>query len=266
MVQQGASWIGERLQQRRVTAPDDTKWTVGRRWLLQRPRYFGFRFGRSKRPPPVEPAASNTRVTRVPAPTKPPTPPPVRYTTARRSRRTGPTGWDLGAIFRGRSSSRSGSGGFGGFGGGRSSGGGSRGSSRGGGSRSGSSGGGKRGGGGAAAGGAIAALVQILKYVFIAILVIAAILFLVFVGIPAFVFVAHYAAFWIVVAVTIVYRALTGRPWIVEMEEIDGYRVRSWRVRGWAESKRAIDAVAAAIRHGQDPDPADAELVEIVNA
>ena len=96
--------------------------------------------------------------------------------------------------------------------------------------------------------------------------VIAAILFLVFVAIPTFVFLAHYVAFWVIVGLTILYNRLTGRAWIVEMEEANGYRVRSWRVRGWRDSRRVIDEVAEAVRMGTPPDPVGAEHVTIVNA
>lgn len=105
-----------------------------------------------------------------------------------------------------------------------------------------------------------------LKFLLLAVAVIAVVLFVVFVGIPGVVFLAHYLAFWIVVGLTIAYRTLTGRPWIVEVEEADGYRVRSWRVRGWQESRRVIDEIAEAIRSGQEPSPTDAEEVEIENA
>jgi hypothetical protein len=98
------------------------------------------------------------------------------------------------------------------------------------------------------------------------ILVIAAVLFMIFVGIPGLVFLTHYLAFWIVIGATILYRMLTGRPWIVEMEEADGYRVRSWRVVGWRESKHVLDEVADAIRRGVDPNPEGAEPVEVENA
>ncbi len=107
---------------------------------------------------------------------------------------------------------------------------------------------------------------QILKYILIAILVIAAILFMIFVGIPGLVFLLQYLAFWVVVGVTMLYRLLTGRPWIVEMEEADGYRVRSWRIVGWKDSKRVIDEVAEAIRRGEEPVPSGADPVVIDNA
>lgn len=262
------------MQKRRVTSPDGTKWIVGRRWLLHRPRYFGFRFGVDKREPAHE-APLRLTAERKPAPTKPPTPPVVRYSTKdkkRRKRRRSYGGGSSGGrsgggwwIFSGRGSSGGRS-----FGGGsRSSGGGSRGSS--GGGRRGSSGGGKRGGGGgggaSAAGGILTLLVKALKYIAIVLAVIAAALFVVFVLIPALVFLVQYLAFWVVIGVTIAYRAMSGRPWIIEMEEADGYRVRSWRVAGWAESKAAIDDIAEAIRAGEEPAPAaPAEPVEIVNA
>lgn len=259
------------MQKRRVTSPDGTKWIVGRRWLLHRPRYFGFRFGVDKSEPDYEPPVKPV-VERKPAPTRSPTPPVVLYQSAskkppkRQKPRVGSGGGSGGGFRGGWGGSWGGFGGGGGSGSGRSSGGGSRGSS--GGGKRGSSGGGKRGGGGGggAIGALLAALLQILKWVAIVAAVIAVALFVVFVLIPALVFLVHYLAFWIVVAASTLYRALSGRPWIVEMEEADGYRVHSWRVAGWSESKTVIDEIAAAVRAGEDPVPAGAEAVEIVNA
>ncbi len=254
------------MQKRRVTSPDGTKWIVGRRWLLYRPRYFGFRFGVDKSEPDYEPP-TKPAVERKPAPTRPPTPPVVRYKSRSKKppkRRRGGSG---GGLRGGWGGSWGGFGGGGGSGGGRSSGGGSRGSS--GGGKRGSSGGGRRGGGGGgggAIGALLAALLKILKWVAIVLAVIAVALFVVFVLIPALVFLVQYLAFWIAVGVTMLYRALSGRPWIVEMEEADGYRVHSWRIAGWSESKHAIDEIAAAVRAGEDPAPPGAEAVEIVNA
>ncbi len=254
------------MHKRRVAAPDGVKWIVGRRWLLDRPRYIGFRFGRPKEEPPFEAAEAASPaprlVERKPAPTQQPTPPPVRY------RNRTPSGVGFPRVVYGGSGSRSrtrGSGGLGGLL--RSSGGGSRSRSSGGGGRSRSSGGGRRGGGGGAgaAGGILAALVQFLKYVLVAAAIVVAALIVVFVLLPSLLFLAHYAAFWLIVGGTIVYRAMTGRPWIVEMEEADGFRVRAWRVVGWRQSKRVIDQVADALLRGVEPVADGAEDVEIVN-
>ena len=256
------------MQKRRVTAPDGTKWIVGRRWLLHRPSYFGFRFGVDKREPTFEAPAGPLGVERKPGPTKAPTPPVVRYKSQdkkprkRRRGSSGGGGWIFTGGGRGSGGRSSGGGLFSG-----SSGGGSRGSS--GGGRRGSSGGGKRGGGGGAggaAGAALTALAQFLKYIAIIAVVIAAALFIVFVGIPVLVFLIQYLAFWVVVGVSLLYRVLSGRPWIVEMEEADGYRVRSWRVVGWEVSKAAIADIAEDIRNGREPQAEGAEPVEILNA
>jgi len=257
------------VHKRRVTAPDGTRWIVGRRWLLHRPRYFGFRFGVDRAETDFEPAARRIEVERKPAPTRPPTPPVVRYMSKnkrpRKRKRSsggfGSGGWGGGWSFpfpSGRS---------GGGGGGRSSGGGSRGSS--GGGRRGSSGGGKRsgeGGGGGAIGAILSALLTALKYIAIVLAVVAVALFVVFVLVPSLVFLVQYLAFWLVVGASILYRALSGRPWIIEMEEADGYRVRSWRAVGWGESKSAIDQIAEAVRAGREPNPSGAEPVDILNA
>ncbi|MDJ0962337.1 MAG: hypothetical protein QNJ88_16945, partial [Acidimicrobiia bacterium] len=86
------------MQQRRVEAPDTTKWIVGRRWLLHRPRYFGFRFGVAKHQPVFERPLHPQKVHRKPAPTQRPTPPPVRYTTKdRRKGRRRSGGWYIGS-------------------------------------------------------------------------------------------------------------------------------------------------------------------------
>jgi hypothetical protein len=261
------------VQKRLVTSPDGTKWIVGRRWLLHRPRYFGFRFGVDKSEPDYEPPLKPA-VERKPAPTRLPTPPVVRYQSRskeppKRRQRRGSSGGggSSGGWSGGWGGSWGGFGGGGGSGGGRSSGGGSRGSS--GGGKRGSSGGGKRGGGGGgggAIGALLTALLNVLKWVAIVAAVIAVALFVVFVLIPALVFLMHYLAFWILVAVSMLYRALSGRPWIVEMEEADGYRVQSWRVAGWRQSKVVIDEIAAAVRAGVEPEPSGAAPVEIVNA
>ncbi len=95
--------------------------------------------------------------------------------------------------------------------------------------------------------------------------IIAVTLFVVYVLIPSVLFLIHYVVFWIVIGATVAYRAATKRPWIVEMEEADGFRVRAWRIVGWQASKRVIDQVADAIRRGEDPVPEGAEPVEIVN-
>lgn len=251
------------MQKRRVTTPDGRKWIVGRRWLLGRPRYFGFRFGVDKTEKGFEPplkADEIVRVRRRPDPTQEPTPPPVVYSdrTPRSSTTWIPT------------RTRSGGGGgwfnWGGSGGSGSSGGGSRGGSSGGGSRGGSKGGGKRGGGGGAIGGLLAALAKALKWILIAALIVAITLFVIFVLVPGLIFLLHYVAFYVVVGVTILIRVLTGRPWIVEVEEFNGYHLEAWRVKGWDASKTAIDEIAESLRRGETPNPTAAEPANIINA
>jgi hypothetical protein len=102
--------------------------------------------------------------------------------------------------------------------------------------------------------------------VLIVIAVILAALFVVFVLIPSLIFLVHYLAFWLVVLATIAYRTLSGRPWIIEMEEADGFRVRAWRAEGWRASGRIVHELANAVRHGATLVPEGAEEVEIVNA
>ena len=105
-----------------------------------------------------------------------------------------------------------------------------------------------------------------MKYILIVVVVILVALFVIFVLAPALVFLLQYLIFYVVIGGTILVRALTGRPWIVELEEAEGYRVRAWRVKGWRESKRVIDELADAVRRGVAPEPGGAESVEIINA
>ncbi len=48
------------------------------------------------------------------------------------------------------------------------------------------------------------------------------------------------------------------------MEEAEGFRLRAWRVVGWKQSQRVIDEIAESIRHGDVPNPTNAEEVEVV--
>jgi hypothetical protein len=263
-----------------VTAPDGSRWIVGRHWLARRPRYRGFRFGVDPYQPSYEPpAVRNTDKTPIRKPragrAAPPAPNPYRDNpeSAARERRTrrrvyGGGDWIWwGGGRTGGSRSSAGRSTGGGLGSVFSSGGGSRGS-RGGGSRSRSSGGGGRKGGGGAGGGLaglLALLVKVLKWLLIAAIVIAVALFVVFVGLPALLFLVEHLVFWIVVGATALYNGLSGRPWIIKATR-EGYETanHAYRVRGWRRSTEAVGAIAEAIRHGETPALETGEEVELI--
>jgi hypothetical protein len=273
------------VHDRYITAPDGMEWIVGRRFLFGPPRYIGFRFGRPKV------AFEPPRVRRVPPTARPPQSPPA--TVRRREPRPGAddASTDAGAARRRRSRNRhssgtifvplpsgrgwghwsgGGSGGSGGGSGGSGgsaprSGGGS--SSRGGGGSSSRGGGGSssRGGGGAAAGGLVGLggfLVKFLQIALIVIAIAAATVFTIFVLIPALIF----ACWALLVGIAIAWHTVTDRPWIVEAREHrDAPDVLAWAVVGWAQSRRVIDEVADAIASGVPPNPAGATRVDIAD-
>lgn len=263
------------IRKRYVTGPDGTKWIVGRHWLARRPRYRGFRFGVDPYAPDYEPPAeahSNRTPIRKPhaGPLQPPAPNPYRDNPDLSTSKPRDGGW---WIFSGRpwggswggGSSSGGSSGGGWTGG--SSGGGFRGASGGGGRSRGGGGRGKSGGGGAGAGaaGLLGLLLKALKFIAIALAVIAAILFLVFVGLPALLFLAQYLLFWVLVIGTFAYNAITGRPWIVTAGR-PGYERAdyAYRIHGWTDSKTAINEIAEALRRGDHPSIANGEPVELL--
>ncbi len=268
------------IRKRFVTDPDGARWIVGRHWLARRPRYRGFRFGRDPYEPSYEPPAPR-RTARPPirkprsGKLQPPAPNPYRDNPDLSDRPRGRGGgWWIfsgrpwgggGSVRTGGSSSGSAGGGFLGR---SSSGGGFRFGGSGGGSRSRGGGGrGKSGGGGAGAGiaGVLGALVKVLKFILIALAVIAALLFLIFVGLPALAFFAQYLLFWILVAGTIGYNAVTGRPWIVTVHR-PGYEQadHAFRVKGWRRSREVINDIAEALRSGDSPHVALGDEVELV--
>ncbi len=268
--------MGPRFRKRHVEAPDGTRWVVDRHWLARRPRYVGYRFRVKRREqqwePPLLSADAVPEIHRQ-------SPGPYRDNPelARRDRSRRSGGWwvlpDFGSGRRRAGGRSSGGGGlFGGWGGGGrgggSSGGGSRGSS-GGGRRSGSSGGGSRGKGEAAgaAGGLLALLVQILKWVLIVAAVIAVALFTVFVLLPSLLFLAQYLLFWVLVAGWIAYNSLTGRPWVVKVTQ-HGYEEpeHAFRIKGWRNSQALIDDLADDLRRGEPPVPSEVAVeVELVD-
>lgn len=269
------------------------EWVVGRKLLFGPPRYIGFRFGHPK--VGFEPS----RIRRVPATAAAPLSPSaqVKRTSApswpeddasdpaRRARyqRAGGTFWVPVSTARSRSRAASGwtspglgwapsgggshsggslfSGGGGSFGS-SSSASGSHGSSSSG-SHSGSRSGGKKGGG--AVGGIAglgAVLLKFLQVLLIALAIIAAALFTIFVLIPALIF-----AFWaVLVGLAILWHAAVRRAWIVEARQHrDAPLVMAWTVLGWRESRRVIDEVADAVADGRDPQPARATRVTVVD-
>lgn len=262
------------MHQRKVEDPDGRRWVVERRWLIEPPRYLGFRFGQDEEPferarpgKNVEGAPDNKaeHYIRNRPTTKERTRGPIVYKN-RRSRRGGGSFVWVGSGSGRSSSSGGGSSRGGGFSSGASSsgGGGSRFSSAGG-SRSGGSSGGKRGGGGGgaagAAGGLLAALVKVIKVILIVAAVIAATVFMIFVGWPAIAFAAEYLLFGLLALGLVIFRVVSGRGWMVDAEQVDGYRVVAWRIDGWKRSGRAVDEIADSIRAGKEPDIEDAERV-----
>jgi hypothetical protein len=256
---------------RYITAPDGMEWIVGRRFLFGPPRYIGFRFGRPKV------AFEPPRVRRVPPTARPPQSPTA--TVRRREPRPGAddASTDAGAARRRWSRYRHSSGtifvplpsgrGWGHWSGGGSggSGGGSAPRSGGGSSSRGRGGSSSRGGGGAAAGGLVGLggfLVKFLQIALIVIAIAAATVFTIFVLIPALIF----ACWALLVGIAIAWHTVTDRPWIVEAREHrDAPDVLAWAVVGWAQSRRVIDEVAGAIASGVPPNPAGATRVDIAD-
>lgn len=258
------------MHQRKVEDPDGRRWVVERRWLIEPPRYLGFRFGKDEEPferarPSEEDDSKPGHYIRNRPTTKERTRGPIVYRKRRSRRGDGTFVWvgsgggrssrSGGGYSRGGASSRGGS---------SSGGGGSRFSSAGG-SRSGGSSGGKRGGGGGgaagAAGGLLAALAKAIKVILIVAAVIAATLFMIFVGWPAVAFAAEYLVFGLLALAVVMFRVVSGRGWIVDAEQVDGYRVVAWRVDKWKRSGAAVDEIADSIRAGKEPDLPDAERV-----
>ncbi len=279
-----------------MTDPDGVEWIVGRRWLVRMPRWRGFRFGIERKEPRFEPPA----VRRTPVSERerevgarireahddPGSPEPVlrrsdappgraqRVDHSRGRRRRpvyidpypGPR-WIPIPTGGGRRGSGGGSGGGGSGGVGR---GGSGGISRGGsgGSSRGGSGGSSRDGGGIAkaAGGAGAALIGVLKYIGIVLLVMIAAAIVIFVLLPLAVLILELLLFLLVTGATLAWRAMTGRPWIVEARQNrPAPIVHAWRVTGFRASHRVIDEIAEDLRHGRELDPGMSEAVLIVD-
>lgn len=280
------------MHARYVEDPDGIRWIVARRWLLRLPRWRGFRFGVDHREPFWERALPSTRSPRRAADDD------RRAVTRERVRAAARDGDRPNPVLthpRPRRHQRSrrgavyidplpggwwGGGSTGGRGGGRSSGGGGTGSiSRGGSGSIGRGGSGSitrsgsgsrsRGGGGgeglAAGAGALGALGAVLKYALIVVAVIAAAAVVVFVLLPLAVFLVELLLFLLLTGLAVAWRAATGRAWVVEAREARAApNVRAWRVEGFRTSRRVIDDVAEALRRGDDPAPAGAEPVTVV--
>ncbi len=279
-----------------MTTPDDQRWVVRRRFLFKLPSWRGFRFGAPKREEYFEPARPLRHDTRggprrevgAAADAAHLDPrrdePVIRQDRPRRARYIDPyptsvwipgggtwsggsggsaAGGAVGSIARaGAVASVARAGGSGSIArgvGGAASGGGGGGKV--------SFGRGKGGGGGAAAagGGAVAALGAILKYALIVVAVILAAAFLVFVGFPALIWVGQLLLFAATLGVVVAFRALTGRPWIVEaVEARDAPTVHAWRVKGFRRARVAIDEVAEQLLRGDPPAPIGGEHLTVV--
>lgn len=251
------------MRARYVSDPDGTQWVVSRKFLFGSPRYRGFRFGRRSEPefePAVSPTPARVRRNR-PAPEGAVRhEPPARYRDVDhrfpgRRRFGGPLWIPIGG--GGWGSGGSGGSGGGGF---ASRGGGGSGMRGGGGSAD------RGGGAGAAlgaAGGLGALLIKIATWVLIAVAVAAALFLTIFVVLPALVLLLEV----LLIAVLIGWRAMTGRPWIVEARQNRAAPlVHAWEVDGWQASGAVVDEVAEALRRGAQPRPAGAEPVEVEGA
>ncbi len=256
-----------RIRKRYVETPDGTRWIVERHWLARRPRYIGYRFRVKRReqewePPLVRQGEALPEIHR-PKPAGP-VPRPYRdnpdLATADRRGRSSGGGWWWGDWSFGWP--RGGSGGSSGRGrSGGSRGGGSRGGSRGGGTRSLS-----RGGGGRSSSRSGPDWGDAVGWVLIAIAVVLAALFVVFVLIPSLLFVAQYLLFWLLVAGWIVYNTITGRPWVVKATR-EGYEEpdHAYRIKGWRNSHALIDDIADDLRRGEPPVPSEVAVeVELI--
>ena len=114
--------------------------------------------------------------------------------------------------------------------------------------------------------GLVALLIKILKFVLIAAVVIAFVLLVIFVGAPALIFLTQCALFWIVVAGTIAYNGLTGRPWIINATRVGYERADyAYRVPGWRTSTAETNRIADAIGRGEPPIVLAGEPVELID-
>ncbi|TCP45768.1 hypothetical protein EV191_11548 [Tamaricihabitans halophyticus] len=260
------------MRERYVTDPEGMQWVVGRKFLFGAPRYRGFRFGLGKKrkfEPPVtaaEPAEQAEPPPHRIARSRPVPQGPVRHDPPARYR-------DMDGYYRRRPRRRGGmifvpTGGFGGggFSGGGGGGLGSGGSGSRGGGGSGSRGGGGSGNRGGGAGGVLGglgagagALAKIASTVLIVIAISAAIFLTIFVALPALVLLFEL----LLVALLIGWRALTGRPWVVEARQNRAAPiVHTWAIQGWQAAGGTVDEVAEALRRGQTPEPVGAEALE----
>ncbi|MGI9063873.1 MAG: hypothetical protein ACR2FQ_08720 [Pseudonocardiaceae bacterium] len=241
---------------------------MSRKFLFGSPRYRGFRFGRRSEPefePAVSPTPARVRRNRPPPEGSVRHDPPARYRDVEhrfpgRRRFGGPLWIPIGGVGGWGGGGSGGSGGGGGGGGGFAGRGGGGSAARGGGGSA------DRGGGGAAigaAGGLGVLLIKVAMWVLIAAAVATALFLTIFVVLPALVLLLEV----LLIAVLIGWRALTGRPWIVEARQNRAAPlVHAWEVDGWKASGAVVDEVAESLRRGVQPRPAGAEPVEVEGA
>lgn len=99
-----------------------------------------------------------------------------------------------------------------------------------------------------------------MKWALIIVLIAAAVLFTIFVLIPAIALAVEFAILGIIVA----WREGTKRPWIVEARQDQAApEVHAWEVVGLKKSRSVIDDVAEDVRRGEAPKPDDAEVVSV---
>ncbi len=265
------------MRERYVTDPEGMQWVVGRKFLFGRPRYRGFRFGLRRDEdfePPLEAGQHAEHATPRVARSRPAPADTVRHERParyrdvddhwrrhHRARRPGFMWLPIG--LGGGGHPGGGFGGGSGGGGGIGSGSGSR-MGSGSGSRIGGGSGERGGGGGAggigAAGGLGALLLKIGMWVLIAIAIAVTLFLTIFVVIPALILLLEL----LLVALLIGWRAMTGRPWVIEARQNRAAPlVKAWAVEGWTASGETVDEVAEALRRGAEPRPADAEPVDV---
>lgn len=258
------------MRRRYVATPSGDRWVVERRWLVDPPRWLGFRFGRKPRNEQLEPTIVVRREDAAGG---------GHY---RRPRHGDGTGVVHGAgdavaeaIWWGsRGAGRSG-GGWGGGGAGEAAGqasgsvareasgmigrGGSASAPRG---ISGST-------GGADSGGGLSDMFDVdgdnpVAVVLAVVAAIAALVAVVFLALPGVLFALQFLAWGAIVGGTMAWRSMTGRPWIVEAREDRPAPLgMAWEVVGWRNSAATIDDVVADLQRGDRPDPTDCPAVEV---
>jgi hypothetical protein len=81
-----------------------------------------------------------------------------------------------------------------------------------------------------------------------------ALIVIVFVLIPIFLFGVELIVVGSAIAAGLVGRFLLGRPWVVTAKQLDGpHQVLAWEVSGWRRSRSVVSGVAEALAAGSEP-------------